>query len=242
MSAKSGSLYSRIPRLEQIPYLILGFGIRKWKEDDYQNRPEWKDFKLVFLDQIHSDIIQVIDNIPEEKLKGDAMITGLPFLLLIIKTADCLPVLIVDESQKMVAAVHCGWRGTSKRVVQKVIQRMKDLYGCHPSSLLAALGPCIGHECYEVGENVYHSFEQEGLSTGSFRNHPLRRRKYLFDLKGANLSQMVSVGVEEKNVFSADICTHCHENLPSFRRDKDKAGRTLSFIGINGDVPQSTTL
>ena len=114
MSVKSGSLYSRIPRLEQIPLLIHGFGIRKWKEDDYQNRPEWKDFKLVFLDQIHSDIIQVIDNIPEEKLKGDAMITGLPFLLLIIRTADCLPVLIVDESQKVVAAVHCGWRGTSK--------------------------------------------------------------------------------------------------------------------------------
>jgi len=233
MSAKSDSLYSRISRLEQIPYLIHGFGIRKWKEDDYENKPEWKDFKLVFLDQIHSDIIQVIDNIPEEKLKGDAVITGLPFLLLIIKTADCLPVLIVDESQKVVAAVHCGWRGTSKRVVQKVIQRMKDLYGCHPSSLLAALGPCIGHECYEVGENVYHSFEQEGLSTGSFRNHPLRRRKYLFDLKGANLSQMVSVGVEEKNVFSTDICTHCHENLPSFRRDKDKAGRALSFIGMS---------
>jgi len=233
MSVKSGFSYSRIPRLEQIPFLIHGFGTRKSEADDYKNEPEWKDFKLVFLDQIHSNIIQVIDKIPEERLKGDAMITGLPFLLLIIKTADCLPALIVDESQKVIAAVHCGWRGTSKRVVQKVIQRMKDLYGCHPSSLLAALGPCIGHECYEVGENVYHSFEQEGLSTGSFRNHPLRRRKYLFDLKRANLSQMVSVGVEEKNVFSADICTHCHENLPSFRRDKDKAGRTPSFIGMS---------
>jgi YfiH family protein len=233
MSVKSSSLYSRIPRLEQIPLLIHGFGSRKWEDDDYKNRPEWKDFKLVFLDQIHSNIIQVIDNIPEEKLKGDAMITGLPFLLLIIKTADCLPALLVDESQKVIAAVHCGWRGTSKRVVQKVIQRMKDHYGCNPASLLVGLGPCIGHECYEVGEDVYQSFEQEGLSTEFFRNHPLRRRKYLFDLKGANLSQMVSVGVEEKNAFSIDICTHCQQNLPSFRRDKDKAGRTLSFIGMS---------
>jgi YfiH family protein len=233
MSIKSGSLYSRIPRLEQIPFLIHGFGTRKWEGDDYKDRPEWKDFKLVFLDQIHSNIIQVIDNIPEEKLKGDAMITGLPFLLLIIKTADCLPTLVVDESQKVIAAVHCGWRGTSKRVVQKVIQRMKDDYGCNPESLLVALGPCIKHECYVVGEDVYQSFKQEVLSTEFFRNHPLRRRKYLFDLKGANLSQMVSAGVEEKNVFSADICTHCHENLPSFRRDKDKAGRTLSFIGMS---------
>jgi YfiH family protein len=233
MSVKSGSLYSTIPRLEQIPFLIHGFGTRLWEDDGYKNRPEWKDFKLVFLDQIHSNIIQVIDNIPEEKLKGDAMITGLPFLLLIIKTADCLPALIVDESQKVIAAVHCGWRGTSKRVVQKVIQSMKDHYGSNPGALMVALGPCIGHECYEVGEDVYQSFKQEGLSTQFFRNHPLRRQKYLFDLKGANLSQMVSAGVEEKNVFSAEICTHCHENLPSFRRDKDKAGRALSFIGMS---------
>lgn len=233
MSVKSGSLYSRIPRLEQIPFLTNGFGTRKWEDDDYKDRPEWKDFKLVFLDQIHSNIIQVIDNIPEEKLQGDAMITGLPFLLLIIKTADCLPALIVDESQKVIAAVHCGWRGTSKRVVQKVIQGMKDHYGSNPGALLVALGPCIGHECYEVGEDFYQRFKQEGLSTEFFRNHPLRPRKYLFDLKGANLSQMVSVGVDEKNVFSTDICTHCHDKLPSFRRDRDKAGRTLSFIGMS---------
>jgi YfiH family protein len=233
MSAKSGYLYGMIPRLEKVPYLIHGFGTRKWEDNDYHNRPEWKEFKLVFLDQIHSNIIHVIDSIPEEKLKGDAMITGLPFLLLIIKTADCLPVLVVDEAQKVIAAVHSGWRGTSKRVVQKAIQRMKDQYGCHPSSLLVALGPCIAPECYEVGENVYQSFEEGGLSTEFFRNHPLRRKKYLFDLKGANVSQMVSVGVEEKNVFSSGICTHCQESLPSFRRDKDKAGRTLSFIGMS---------
>jgi YfiH family protein len=233
MSERSGPLYSTIPRLEQIPFLIHGFGIRLWKDDDYKNRPELKDFKLVFLDQIHSNIIQVIDNIPEEKFIGDAMITGLPFLLLVIKTADCLPALIVDEPRKVIAAVHCGWRGTSKRVVQKVIQSMKDLYGSNPGALLVALGPCIGHECYEVGEDVYQSFKQEGLSIEFFRNHPLRRQEYLFDLKGANLSQMVSAGVEEKNIFSADTCTHCHESLPSFRRDKDKAGRTLSFIGMS---------
>lgn len=233
MSVKSGSLYSTIPQLEQIPFLIHGFGIRLWEDDDYKNRPEWNDLKLVFLDQIHSNIIQVIDNIPEERLKGDAMITGLPFLLLIIKTADCLPALIVDESQKVIAAVHCGWRGTSKRVVQKTIQSMKDNYGSNPGALLVALGPCIGNECYEVGEDVYQSFKQKGLSTEFFRDHPLRRRKYLFDLKGANLSQIVSAGVEEKNIFSAEICTHCHESLPSFRRDKDKAGRTLSFIGMS---------
>ncbi len=233
MLRDSNNDFFTVSRLEQIPYLIHGFGTRKWTDSDLKSRLQGKDFKLLLLDQIHSNIIQVIDNIPEKKLKGDGMISSLPFLLLIIKTADCLPVLIVDESRRVIAAVQCGWRGTLKRVVQGVIQKMKDHYSCQPSSLLVALGPCIGHECYEVGENVYQSFEEEGLSTEFFRDHPRRRGKYLFDLKGANLSQLISLGVEEKNVFFKDMCTHCHESLPSFRRDKDKAGRMLSFIGMS---------
>ena len=222
-----------VPRLEQIPFLIHGFGTRKWKQDGFKNKPEWKDFKLLFLDQIHSDIIQLMDEIPEKKLKGDAMITRLPLLFLIIQSADCLPVLFVDEPRKVIAAVHCGWRGTCRRVVQKVIQKMKSHYGCHPSSLLVALGPCIESKCYEVGENVYQCFENGGLSTEFFKKHPLRKGKYLFDLRGANLYQMINIGIEEKNIFSIGLCTHCHENLLSFRRDNEKAGRMLSFIGMS---------
>jgi len=222
-----------VPRLEKIPFLIHGFGTRKWKQDGFKNKPEWNDFKLLFLDQIHSDIIQLMDEIPEKKLKGDAMITRLPLLFLIIQSADCLPVLFVDEPRKVIAAVHCGWRGTCRRVVQKVIQRMKSHYGCHPSSLLVALGPCIESECYEVGENVYQCFENGGLSTEFFKKHPLRKGKYLFDLRGANLYQMINIGIEEKNIFSIGLCTHCHESLLSFRRDNEKAGRMLSFIGMS---------
>lgn len=222
-----------IPRLEKVPYLVHGFGKKSWEEKDFKRMPKWKDFKLFFLDQIHSNIIQFIDKITKEKLKGDAMITNLPLLLLLIKTADCLPILIIDESRKVIAAVHCGWRGTSKRVVQRVIQGMKDYYGCHPPSLLAAFGPCIGRECYEVGEDVLQNFEKESLSTEFFQELPLREGKYLFDLKGANLSQMVSLGIEERNVFFTDVCTHCHSSLPSYRRDKDRAGRMLSFIGMS---------
>lgn len=222
-----------IPRLKKIPYLIHGFGMQKWEENDFRRRLEWKNFRRLFLDQIHSDIIHFIEKNPKRELKGDAMITSLPFLLLIIKTADCLPILIVDEFRKIIAAVHCGWRGTSKSVVQKVILGMNGHYSCQPSSLLVALGPCIEQECYEVGEDVLQSFEKEGLSTEFFKDHPLREGKYLFDLKGANLSQMSHLGVKEKNVFPTDICTHCHSSIPSFRREKDKAGRMLSFIGMS---------
>lgn len=221
-----------IPQLVHIPYLIHGFGTIKWKETDFVKKPGWEGFQLVFLDQIHSDFIHSIDRIPKKNLKGDAMVTDIPYILLIIKTADCLPVLIVNESPRAIAAVHCGWRGTRKRVIQRAIQRMRDHYGCHPSSLLAALGPCIGSECYEVGENVPKSFKEEGHSADFFRKHPLRKGKHLFDLRKANVSQMVSFGIKKNNIFSIDICTHCRKDLASFRRDKNKTGRVLSFIGM----------
>jgi len=221
-----------IPRLERIPFLVHGFGTKDWKDKDFKQRPEWKRFRLLFLNQVHSDIIRFIDSIPEKELRGDAMVTGLPSLLLLIKTADCLPVLVVDEPRRVIAAVHCGWRGTSKGVVKRAIQGMEEHYGCQPPGLLVGLGPCIEGECYEVGKDVFQAYKRERLKIEFFRKHPSKKGKYLFDLKGENISQLVSAGVEEKNIYSADCCTYCDNSLPSFRRDKERAGRMLSFIGM----------
>jgi YfiH family protein len=221
-----------IARLELIPDLVHGFGTKDWKDKDLRKRPEWERFRFIFLNQVHSDIIRFIDRVPEKELRGDAMVTGLPSLLLIIKTADCLPVLVVDESRRVIAAVHCGWRGTSKGVVKRAIQSMVAHFGCRPVDLLVGLGPCIESDCYEVGEDVFQAFKREGLKTKFFRDHPSGKGKYLFDLKGENLSQLVSAGVDEKNIYSADCCTYCDNNLPSFRREKERAGRMLSFIGM----------
>jgi len=221
-----------IPRLEQVPFLVHGFGTKDWKDEDFRQRPEWEGFRLLFLNQVHSDIIRFIDSIPEKELRGDAMVAGLPSLLLIIKTADCLPVLVVDESRRVIAAVHCGWRGTSRGVVKRAIQSMVAHFGCRPSDLLVGLGPCIEAGCYEVGEDVIQAFKREGVTTKFFRDHPSRKGKYLFDLKGENLSQLVSAGVNEKNIYSAGCCTYCDNSLPSFRREKERAGRMLSFIGM----------
>lgn len=222
-----------VARLEKIPFLFHGFGTKNWKERDLKERPEWKNFKLIFLNQIHSNVIHFVDKIQDKDLRGDGLITDHPFFFLIIKTADCLPVLVVDELRKVVAAVHCGWKGTQKRVIQRVIQDLENHYGCLPSSLLVAIGPHIGSECYEVGEDVRGKFEEGGFSPEFFRPHPDRKRKYFLDLKKANFSQLVSLGVQEKNIYSIDICTHCRKNLPSFRRDGEKASRMLSFIGMS---------
>jgi len=219
--------------LEQIPYLVHGFGTATWRESDIKEKLKGKNFRLLFLNQIHSDIVHFIDRIPSQNLNGDALITGLAHLLLVVRTADCLPVLMVEESRKIIAAVHCGWRGTQKKVIQRALKSMEDHYGCELPSLLVALGPSIGPECYEVGRDVQQGFKEAGLPLEVFRPHPARKDKYFLDLKEANLLQLLSQGVKRENVFTVDLCTRCSNLFPSFRRDGKKAGRMLSFIGMS---------
>ena len=161
------------------------------------------------------------------------MITDQPGILLIIKTADCLPVFLVDVEGKTVAAVHCGWMGTKKRVLQKTVRTMKSSFGSEPESMLVAMGPCIASSCYDVGEDVLSEFVQTGLSRDVFQGHPKQKNKYLLDLNKANRIQLTELGVREENIVSVDLCTHCDDNLLSYRRDRKTARRLMNFIGLN---------
>ncbi len=117
--------YLTEPRLEGIPWLIHGFGTAAWTDAHFGKVREWNEFRPVILDQVHSDIIHCVDAFPDGRLEGDALITSTPGLFLVIKSADCLPVLIVDEGRRVVAAVHCGWRGTQKRILEKVVGELR---------------------------------------------------------------------------------------------------------------------
>lgn len=222
-----------ISRWEKIPFLIHGFGTKNWKMESFKKNPEWRNFRLLSLKQTHSDIIRFINKIPDKKLEGDAMASNLRGILLIIKTADCLPVLLFDRSKMVVAAVHCGWRGTCENIAQKTVQKLKDLYGCDPSSLLASLGPSIGKDCYEVGEDVYRCFKKKSLSLNALRKHPFRPGKYLLDLKKANRAQLAGSGMKQENIISVELCPHCEKDLISYRRDKNTRDRMLNFIGLS---------
>lgn len=222
-----------VPRLSQIFFLYHGFGDVDWKARDFRAKEGWKDFKLLFLKQVHSDIVHFIRRVPGVSLRGDAAITDLPRVFLIVKTADCLPVLLVDEKKRVIAAVHCGWKGTAQRVLDKVVRGMKSQYGCEPTDLLAAFGPCIGRDCYEVGEDVRKRFAAEGFPDSLFRLASGPKRKFLFDLREANRLQLLDQGIKSDSIFSLDLCTHCDSRFPSYRRDKDATGRVFSFIGLS---------
>lgn len=222
-----------IPRWEKIPFLVHGFGTTHWREKNLKHHPKLKNFEHLFLRQVHSSIIHVIDEIPCEQLTGDALLTEKPGVLLIIKTADCLPVLIVDKEQKAVAAVHCGWKSSSQRLIQRVVQGLEKHFGSEASELQIAMGPCIGKDCYEVGHDVRQEFEDNGLALEAFHPHPFQEGKYSLDLKRANRLQLLDIGVREANIFVVDLCTHCEDDLLSYRRDRRKEGRMLSFIGLS---------
>ena len=105
-----------VPCLEKIPFISHGFGSRYFNEQWLCKNIQGKKLKSVFLDQIHSDIIHTVVELPDKNWKGDALLTDRPGILLVVRTADCLPVLLVDKKKKVVAAVHCGWRGTKKKI------------------------------------------------------------------------------------------------------------------------------
>jgi YfiH family protein len=221
-----------ISEWENISFLVHGFGDKSWGKKDLEAHPRLRNFKPLFLRQIHSDILHIVDDVPEEMLSGDALLTDKQGLLLVIKTADCLPVLIVDPDKKIVAAVHCGWKSTSQRLTQKVVRCLEEHYKCEPSSLLVALGPCIGKDCYEVGEDVRQEFAARGSLGDVFLPHPLYVGKYYLDLRLSNKRQLLDGGVMGSNIAMVDLCPHCEESLLSYRRSPQTDGRMLSFIGV----------
>jgi hypothetical protein len=144
---------------------VLNLGYTKWDSHGAveANRRNFlaalgaDEMALVTLRQIHSDIIHEVTT-PEHSLRGDALITRAPGLLLAVQTADCIPILLADAKHCVVAAVHAGWRGTLKRIAAKTLGRMRMLFGTRPADVTVALGPAIGRCCYEVGPEVVQAF------------------------------------------------------------------------------------
>jgi polyphenol oxidase len=187
--------------------------------------------------------------------KGDAAITNQPGLLLGIQTADCVPILLVDPKQRVVAAIHAGWRGTLARIAQKTVGRMQMEFGCKPANLLAAIGPSIGPCCYEVSADFVTKFRAQFADvetyfdearTGEEPNplqwmnmyppghQPPPKRVHL-DLRKANRSQLMAAGLRETNIFVSDLCTGCRRDLFfSYRKEGATSGRMMAVIGMRG--------
>lgn len=248
-----------VPRFAAVPGLVHGFGDGRWSEADVLAFAEDRGLRPVVMRQLHSDTIHRLEAAPDKKLDGDALMTNVPGLLLVIRTADCLPVLLVDEAGRAVAAVHCGWRGTEKRILDKVLEAMDKAYGSKPGEMMAALGPCIGAACYEVGPEVRAGFLRAGFPESVFAVRgrvpggdvpgrsrgretwgyvpevrvPLLEPTYLLDLRAANAWLLRERGFKKGNVFEpGPACSHCEPRLLSYRRNPRDPRRMSNFIGL----------
>ncbi len=237
----------RLREWEEYPWLMHGFGTRKTPDPSPEGSPAWT------LRQIHSSILRVAG---DGGVRGDALVASRPGELVGVKTADCLPVLVVDKRKRVVAAVHAGWRGMAKRIVEKTVGEMRRHYGCEPRDLRAAVGPGIRVCCYEVGPEVLGEFASQFVDADRFcrpdaanpalimlprqhltGGHALMRNlesdRGRVDLAEAARAQLEKAGVGE--IADSGHCTACDlKRFYSYRREKEAAGRMVAVIGLGG--------
>ena len=195
--------------LSDLVWVDHGFGTR---DDALPQR------NMARLKQIHSAVVWVAEQ-PGCAGEGDALVTAKTGVPVSIRTADCYPILLADERNRAVAAVHAGWRGTAARIVDKTIERMHAQFGTEARDLWVAIGPGIGSCCYEVGVEVARQFGLEAAGR--------------IDLAEMNHRQLVQAGVTESHIEILGGCTKCDaRRFHSFRRDQERAGRMISFIGL----------
>jgi len=202
----------RVTELDAFPWLVHGFGTR------LSDIPA-AFAQLATLKQIHSASCVTAEGRTGQLGEGDALIENQPGSVVAVKTADCIPVLLVDERRRVVAAVHAGWRGTAARIAADAVALMGRRFGTSAGDLHAAIGPGIGECCYEVGAEVAERFGGQGSGH--------------IDLAAANRRQLEESGVTPRRIYASNLCTMCRgEEFDSFRRDREKAGRMYSFAGI----------
>lgn len=157
----------------------------------------------------------------------DAMVTRQKGLLLAVSIADCTPLLIFDQKNKAIGAVHAGWKGTVGRITQKTLDTMAALYGTQGADCIAYIGPCIDECAFEVGEEVAAQFDHP------FKQWNAERGKFFVHLKKANREQLLEFGIPASQIEVSPLSTVLHnDQFFSHRAEKGVTGRMLAAIGL----------
>ena len=180
--------------------------------------------RLILQQQVHGDrIVRVEKNY--QPGESDALVTDIPGLLLAVSVADCVPLLLSDPANSVVAAVHSGWRGSAQNIAAKTVDSLSDWFSLSAGNLVAWIGPSAGQCCYEVGSDVSEAFN-------SRHSRDIGGGKFLFDNRGVVLEQLLSTGLEAGKIEVDMRCTICDERFQSWRREGKKSGRMLAAIGM----------
>lgn len=209
------------------------------RETLLQQLPQ-RPHELIIPYQTHSTNILTVDetyrkataNQRWEMLQAvDALITSESGFCLCISTADCIPLLLYDKTHHAIAAIHAGWRGTVARIVTHTLYRMHRLYGTCGKDIEAVIAPGISLAAFEVGDEVYHAFHNNGFPMERISEFYPSAHKYHIDLPAANSFLLQDFGVPASQIRQSGICTYTqHQDFFSARRIGIKSGRMLSGV------------
>lgn len=181
----------------------------------------------VTLRQIHSDRVVNANGLSgDREQEGDALITDQTGKAIGVRTADCVPILLLDAKNRAVGAVHAGWRGSAAELVKRTLENMEAAFGTKPADVHAALGPSIRICCYEVREEVAARFSSLFPEWGE--EEKVTRQ---LDLPEANRRLLLGGGVPAEQIFDLGLCTTCQTaQFFSYRREPENPGRMISSI------------
>jgi YfiH family protein len=241
--------YLTMPAIEEMTGVLHAFTTRRnglgARNNGTKQAGDWhpvagafgiKPDHLITVNQVHGENIVTIDaqgliggRTDPRTVAADAMITTARGIAIGVETADCVPILLFDPRVPAIAAVHAGWRSTVKKIVQKAVKRMQEEFGADPSAMIAAIGPAIGPECYEVDEPVMTSV-RDAFSFWKEIAKPKGDDRWNLDLVKANRLELMQIGLSERNIQSVGMCTSCRKDLFYSFRAEGRTGRMLSVI------------
>ncbi len=186
--------------------------------------------QIEYLNQIHSDNVYIYNGSEDIKNKeGDALITKEKNTAIGVFTADCVPIIIVDVKNNIIASIHSGWRGTFNSIVIRSLEKMVTEFNIDINETKVFIGPHIRQCCYEVSEELKKNFIDKTKINEDilFKNRNLSMEECI-------LKDIREFGIKEDNIYSLKLCTHCEEDvkLYSYRKSVGTYGRLFSFAFI----------
>lgn len=191
---------------------------------------------VLLVRQVHQATVVVASSDrprPWPRPEADAIVSNDPTAAIAVRVADCVPVLLAEETGRAVAAIHAGWRGIASRAIIAGVSALQTAYGVRPERIIAAVGPSIGPCCYEVSESTYQTFRDAGHHSSMLKRwfEPRSAGTFHLDLWRATRDQLEGAGVMPDNVHIAQLCTKTHADVfHSYRVLGTSAGRMIGII------------
>lgn len=198
---------------------------------------------MVFSQQTHTANVRVVTEAdrgmgmtrPLAWQDVDGLVTDVPGVCLVTFYADCVPLFFVDPVKKAIGLSHSGWRGTVAKIGKETIRQMQESYGCDPENILAAVGPSICQDCYEVSEDVIVQFQEHFLEKDwASLFYKKENGKYQLNLWKANELLFLESGIKKEHIAVTNVCTHCNsEVLYSHRTMGNRRGNLAAFLALD---------